>query len=167
MILQFGKHRGKSVERVVLYEPDYALWALGQEATSVGFDELQDEIRRLIRDFDNKPFTQVCMGDDCENTATRGTTYDGSNSLFWWCDECSPTQLGASPDKLRVVRTYFDVATYRSSRRNTIPAYWSRRVLAMARAKGLPEGPSSPFERTRSRPDGKPLPNFRLNVTAE
>jgi hypothetical protein len=139
MVLPFGKHIGMSVERLVLTQPDYVVWMLGKEGATGALRQAQQEAGRLVRVFDRKPILEPCRAPGCGNVATRASVYRGSVWPAWWCDTCDPDQLGASPGKLDIIRTYLDAVTYVnvccSGRRQALRVI----IKELARAKGLPE----------------------------
>ena len=110
MKLTFGKHKGKSVEIVVLKEPEYAMWILRKERAGEPLAHIRKEVRRLINVFDSKPFTCKCYG--CHgNTATRFSLAHPSPSAYWWCDECNPRSMGCD-GPLSVGQTYQQAMQY-------------------------------------------------------
>jgi hypothetical protein len=138
MIVKFGKHSGQTVEEIVLRDPDYIVWLLRQEAPRGQMEAICDEVRRLIRVFDCKPFAAGCSG--CEATATRCSVYEGPNlALQCWCDACDPYSAGAGPGKLRVIRTYTDAIRHVASQCRRGKREYEMVIRDLAQAKGLPE----------------------------
>jgi hypothetical protein len=144
MVLQFGKHIGMSVERLVLTQPDYVAWMLGQEGATGQLSAARREAARLIRRFDQKPFIEPCRAPGCGNVATRGSVYVGSVRLVWWCESCAPDQLGASPSKLSIIRTYLDAVSYVNMCCGGNKQALKVLIKELDRAKGLPERVSEP-----------------------
>jgi hypothetical protein len=140
MVIKFGRHKGMSLEVLVLQHPDYAAWMLFKESANCMLAEARGEARRLIQIFDERPFVAGCQGQDpdCDRPATRGSVYKGTTGTFWWCDECDPYQMGASPRKLEIVRSYTDVIyfveAFCDASKNALKAL----ISEMAEAKGLP-----------------------------
>ncbi len=139
MIIEFGKHAGKSVETLVLKDADYTTWVLSQDSPVGQLDTVQQEVQRLIAVFDAKPYQKTCSGHGCSRPATRCTVYGPNVYLrMWWCDDCDPYQAGASRGKLFAIRTYGEAiqhclhfCTQRSAIKDLIKS--------LAQAKGLPE----------------------------
>jgi hypothetical protein len=134
MRFQSGKYEGKTTEEILLKFPDWALWNVSnypEAKHSKAFKELSDK-------FKVKPFTVPCDG-GCGDTATRASAYRNSPSLMFWCDDCNPTQSGASSAKLTIVRTIGEALRHigytAEGNRD-----WSRKIVrALAEGKGLPQ----------------------------
>ena len=139
MDLTFGKHSGKSVEMLLLKEPQYLGWMLTQKDARGVLKQAQDHARKKIAEFNGKPFTKKCGGHLCSEVATRCTVYlNNVTDPRWWCEDCNPYQAGANAGKLQSLKTYSDayqhVGIYCSGRVSDYRAI----ILAMAKAKGLP-----------------------------
>lgn len=138
MKITFGKHKGKTVERLVLQEPGYINWLLRQEALGK-MSEVQLHAQNLVSMFDMKQITATCSASGCNRPAVLCTVYSGNvHQIQWWCDQCNPCQLGASASKVQIVRTYKDAELH-------VDGYCRRRKSALqtlvkeiAEAKGLP-----------------------------
>jgi hypothetical protein len=139
MQITFGKHAGKSLELLLLKEPDYIAWMLAQQSVYGAVKRAQDEAKRLIARFDAKPLVKDCFGRSGAHKATRCTVY-GNNvtAPYWWCSTCDPYLSGANPGKLQVVASYEDalahVALWCSGRSSDYKSL----IKDLARAKGLP-----------------------------
>jgi hypothetical protein len=143
MVISFGKHRGKSPALLVLKDPSYVAWMLGQADAYGQMREAQREAARLVRRFDAKPIVEPCWGHPtwgkrCSNLATRYSVYIGTLSLQWWCESCDEYQV-CPAGKLVVVRSYSDAVCYVGNCCGGQKGYLSRLIRDMARAKGLPE----------------------------
>jgi hypothetical protein len=138
MLIQFGKHWGKSLEHVLLRDPDYVLWMLKQKEPSGPLARALREARRLIAVFDAKPVVRKCRGTGCRKPATRCSLYPANPRPLWWCDGCDPYQLGASPGTLLVVKSYLDAITYVQSYCHGRKGDLSLIIKLIAEAKGLP-----------------------------
>src|SRR5262249_945153 len=112
MLILFGKHRGKTVEYLVLREPDYVQWMLKQQEPTGPLARAVQEARRLIAAFDAKPVARGCCGTGCGKPATRCSLHVVNFRSLWWCDDCEPLPGGVPGGKLWVVKSYFDVVTY-------------------------------------------------------
>jgi len=89
----------------MLKNPKNVKWVLGQSDAEGALKKICEEIKRLIRIFDSKPFTKQCGGHNYHNLATRCTAYeDNFTALKWWCDNCDHYQSGASPGKTGIRR---------------------------------------------------------------
>jgi hypothetical protein len=141
MILSFGKkHAGKSLELLVLKEPDYIKWMLEQKNPGAAMKRAQDEAKRLIAKFDAMPFTENCSGHTgSPHPATRCTVY-GNNvrGPYWWCDACNPYQSGANPGKLQEVRSYGQALRHVASFCGGRVSDYKSLIRDLAAAKGLP-----------------------------
>jgi hypothetical protein len=137
MMIAFGKHAGKSLEYLILRQPDYVMWMLDQKAATDWFADAKRELRTLIASFDQKPMVIECYA-DCGNCATRGSVGRGFTLPYWWCDACDPCQLGASPSSLVIIRTYLDVVGYVAMRCGGRRADLRKLIRELAHAKGLP-----------------------------
>ena len=111
MQISFGKNKGKTVECLIINDPDYISWLLRADANG--------EVRKaqlyagsLMRIFDAKPLRKKCDGCNCSAIATRATFYTGNVHPYWWCDNCDPSDQGANPGNLHVVKTYLDALAY-------------------------------------------------------
>ena len=103
MQVNFGKHRGKSVELLMLKQPDYIKWLLDQNAATGAMAAVRTYILQLITIFDAKPFVdKSCWASDCNNDATRFSVYFDNLKPFWWCDTCDPYQVGAPHGNLQL-----------------------------------------------------------------
>jgi hypothetical protein len=140
MRLDFGKHRSRSVERVVLEDPDYAMWMATKAGATGRLRLAQEEVRHLIRRFNKIPLICECQGEECGNLATRCVVYRRTVNPTWWCDDCDPYSLGASEGKLMAIRGYRAAVDYCrlfcDGRRQDIKTL----IKELAQAKGLPEG---------------------------
>jgi hypothetical protein len=138
-MIGFGKHGGHSAAMVVLKDPRYAVWLLGQEGATRMFRETQQEVRQLIGRFDEKPIRTTCASPGCGQRATRASVYAGSVHLMWFCDACDPGQVGASPGKLEILRSYWDAVAYVGNWCNGRKTDLAVLIKEMAHARGLPE----------------------------
>jgi hypothetical protein len=139
MILQFGKFFGKSIRTLVLKEPSYIWWMVHAEPETEQFLAAQEAVRELIRRFDEKPFVVRCQHRDCPNLATGGSVYRGTPHPHWLCDGCDPYELGASPGKLEIVRSYADAALFVGTYCRGDKDFLRILIRALAQAKGLPQ----------------------------
>jgi len=140
MKITFGKYIGKAMEMLVLKVPEYVAWMLEQHAApSSQMAKAQDEAKRLIIKFDDKPFMKKCSGKNCNETATRCTVYD-ANVLnpYWWCENCNPYQSGAAPGKLQVLTTYCQAISHVENYYGNRKSDYQSIIRSMAEAKGLP-----------------------------
>jgi hypothetical protein len=139
MVMEFGMYAGKSAELLLIKDPNYALWVLGQEAATGKFREVQRELRRLIQAFDRKPILRTCANPGCGSPATRATVYRGGVQLRWWCDGCDPAQMCPSPGKLVLLRCFSDAVRYVGDWCNGREADLAVLIKEMAQARGLPK----------------------------
>jgi hypothetical protein len=104
MRFKSGKHEGMTTEQASLTEPDFAQWTIEQYPES---PHGQAFIQHT-RDFDNKPFTEVCHG-KCGRKATWANAFFDGGLLFFWCDKCDPAPAGVRPDKLMTLTGFSDL----------------------------------------------------------
>lgn len=131
-----GMHKGKPMEELVLKEPAYVHWLLGQ-APSGPLLTMKNEARRLIAKFDSKPYVVKCF-ERCGRTGTRLSVYGDSIAPYWWCDACDPYGLGANAGKLQIFGTYgaaLDHVQFFCGGKKTD---YRALIKDMAKAKGLP-----------------------------
>lgn len=136
MKVDFGKFHGKTIELLVLKEPDYIDWFLRDIGDKK--PHINAEIMRLLRRFDQKEFSEKCMGRRCTAIATKMTAYQSNLTPHWWCDDCNPYQTGALDGKLSHIKTYKDALQHvwfycKGNKKDA-----KRLVLNLARGKGLP-----------------------------
>ena len=138
MMLRFGKYRGSSAGRVVLADPGYAAWALGQPSAAGGLADLRREVLRLVGRYDARPVVAGCFTGGCRRPATGCTLYRGRADPYWWCDACDPVGGGGGADKLVRVRSYWEAWGYGRTHAGGSEAAGAGLVAAVAAAKGLP-----------------------------
>ena len=138
MLITFGKHKGTSIPSVVLKEPDYVRWVLGQHNAEGALAKVEAEMKELVASFDAKPIARGCAGHICKANATCFSTYFGSpSSLHFWCDSCDPYQSGANKGKLSKCKTYQEaLAHIEFSCKGTRTGYKAI-IRELALAKGL------------------------------
>src|SRR5690348_4053546 len=112
MLVTFGKHQGRTVEELVLKEPDYVVWMLMQPNPAGAMARTCHEARRLIGVFDDKPFLGPCSGRDCPRPATRCSVYGQNIQPVCWCDDCDPYSMGASQGRLQIITGYGDAVRH-------------------------------------------------------
>ncbi len=139
MLVNFGKHKGKSVEWIVLKEPDYIKWVLDQPDPNGNLETIMTEALSLILVFDAKPIVKACHGSNCNKPAVRFTAYEGnSSSIFTWCEACDPYQTGAVHGKLRILSTYDDALHHAEFSCDGHRSDYKTIIKEIAIAKGLP-----------------------------
>lgn len=112
MKLSFGKYAGKEIEQILVTEPQYIQWMLGQASPSGPMERAVRHVRTCLRNFDAKPFLETCFRDVCPNRATRFSVYVGHYIPYFWCAKCSPYTSGAAPGKLLTGSTYSEAVLY-------------------------------------------------------
>jgi hypothetical protein len=133
--LTFGKHEGKSVEVVVLKEPEYAMWIFRKEDASGPLADIRKEVLRLINVFNSKPPTRNCSGCNLK-MATRFSLASYTTGPYWWCDECDPRSI-VYYKSLTLGKTYQDAMEY-ARRHRLIKDHIKVLLRNIAEAKGLP-----------------------------
>jgi len=138
MIVNFGKHKGKSVATLVLKEPSYIFWVLCQKDPGGPLARVKAESKRLIQIFNSKPFTEKrCYG--CKIQATRCTVYSSNvYGPMWWCNKCDPYQTGALTGKLESISAYID-ALHHCDLYCSTKESMKNLIMTLAKAKGLPK----------------------------
>lgn len=131
MEMASGKHKGKTTAEILLKEPDYAIWYMGELPETPAAKDL----KRLQKIFDEKPLTAKC--DSCGGKAVRVSGYRGGDSLYFWCAECNPASSGAEAHKLRYpINTYREVLAHVDLTRGG--AFIKKAIVrSLAEAKGL------------------------------
>lgn len=137
MLLTFGKHQGRSVDEVVLKDPDYLLWMVRLPDPSDSMERVCDEARRLVGVFNSKPFLKTCAA--CQASATRISVYPGNVTPMYWCDHCNPYCCGAAPGRLLLLATYQDAVSHILVRTFYTKTEIKQILRRMSRAKGLPD----------------------------
>ncbi len=137
MQVTFGKHDGKSVEWLVLKEPDYIKWVLQQSASGKML-QVKTHAAALIKKFDAKPLLKTCRAEDCSEKATRVTVYLDNLLPVWWCANCNPYQLGANSGKLQVISTYAQALSHVEFYCKGRKSDSAEIVKYLAQARGLP-----------------------------
>lgn len=132
-----GIHKGKSMEEVVLKEPAYVHWLLGQTPTGPLL-AMKSEAKHLVQKFDKKLYTTKCWGRNCTNTATRLSVYLDNIVPHWWCDACDPYETGANGGKLQIFSAYSEALNHVKFFCKGNKSDYKSLVRDMAKAKGLP-----------------------------
>lgn len=127
-----GKHAGKTSEEVILKHADYVDWYLGTYPAAA----LGREFKRLIAEFDAKPFTMVCWS--CKQPATYATVYRENTDFMYWCDDCDPYGTGARHGQLTRVRTYTQALNHIHSTARGRKGDLRDTIRELAKGKGLP-----------------------------
>lgn len=136
MRITSGRHKGKSLELIVLKDPEFIWDLLSSEAKDEKQRRFRTEASRLVATFNRRAFCVRCVGRDCARLATRFTIYMSEvHAPWWWCDTCDPWQYGAGRDLIRIVRTYQDALDFSETFGDPIVA--QDIILTMAEAKGL------------------------------
>jgi len=140
MEITFGKHAGKSIELLLLKEPEYIKWMLEQQNATGAMKRAQDEAKRLIARFNTKPFIKDCFGKPgAAHKATRCTVYGNNVTVpYWWCDSCNPYQSGANSGKLQAVSTYEEALNHVGFWCSGRSSDYKSLIKDLAQAKGLP-----------------------------
>jgi len=140
MLVTFGKHKGKSLETLVIKEPDYIKWVLDQYAAEGPLAKLREEAVRLTSIFDNKPILRQCLGHQCTKRSVRFTAYTGVWSpLYYWCAKCDPYEQGALKGKLTVLTRYREALQHVEFSCYGDKAGYKAIIRDIALAKGLPQ----------------------------
>jgi hypothetical protein len=107
-----GKHLEKSIELLVLTDPEYVVSLLRLDELGGSLSKARSELIRLICVFDGLPFKTRCQSPDCRRRATRFSAYQRTVRMVPICDTCDPYHMGASSGKLTVVETYQDAVNH-------------------------------------------------------
>ena len=134
MYMPTGKFEGVSIGSVVLKEPNYTMWLVGQLDMRGSLATARNETMRLITVFNSKQIAAKCHG--CSGKATRFTGYEGSSiSLYAWCNSCDPQ--GSSQKASPAFHTYQQALNHNARRAGDKAAGQKRIISAMADRKGL------------------------------
>jgi hypothetical protein len=139
MLISFGKHRGRSVETLVLKEPDYVQWMLSQQDPSDAFAEACEHACLLIERFDAKPLRGLCSSPGCERPPAFASVAANGYRPVWCCELCDPFSPGDARGKFRIVRTFWDAVAHIDTTCDGRKEDLRLLVEDMARAKGLPD----------------------------
>lgn len=131
-----GVHKGKLVEELVIKEPAYVHWLLGQSPTG-GLLGMKIEAKNLIKKFDGKPYTVKCFN-RCGNPVARLSVYGDSIVPMWWCTNCDPYDQGANDGKLQIFSHYVDALDHVQMYCDGKKGDYRSLIKSMAKAKGLP-----------------------------
>jgi hypothetical protein len=109
--IPFGKHKGKRLEKVVIFYPDFLYWM-----ESVGFNGYPDvcsALNEFVDAFDAHPFKNaVCSGKvegvPCTRPVSQFSIYKNTAVPMFWCEKCDPCQYGTSSEKLTIGSNYYD-----------------------------------------------------------
>lgn len=133
MILQSGRHEGRTAEYVVLRFANSASYIACRYPDSA----TGREYRRLQARFDAKRFTVRCHR--CRDRATRATAYRGSPHLMFWCEDCDPYGQGAESGQLVVIRTFDEAISHIQWTCGGVRSFQDAIVRELAEGKGCPK----------------------------
>ena len=138
MLIPFGRHKGKSVEWVMLKDPSYTHWVLNEPNPQGKLIDVKNEILRLMYIFDCKPFIRECTG--CkERLATRASLCDDNPIPWWWCNECEPDLLLTRKDRIDMIITYREALNHVANCCGGRKGDLNYLIRVLAQAKGLPK----------------------------
>ena len=134
MIIQSGKHEGKSTQELFLKEPGWVQFFVTKNPTS----KLALEFKRHDKALTAKPFVEKCF--KCKAQATRLSFYAGNaRGPMAWCDTCDPHSIGARQGKLTLVKTFKQALIFVQSTCEGRRGDQRIAVRLLAEAKGLPK----------------------------
>lgn len=147
MLINAGKYAGKTVELIVLTEPQYVYWLLNKDVSGPIL-KIKSHAQSLIDRFDAKPIlNKICNAPTCSAEAKKMSLTVGSLNPYWWCSSCDPYSIGASYGTLQVVGTYRQALDH-VQRHSLSPVSDSRELIrVLARSKGLPDKAGEPQAR--------------------
>ena len=131
-----GVHKGRSMEELVLKEPAYVHWLLGQ-SPSGPLLAMKNEAKRLIVKFDAKPYVVKCF-EPCGNQVTRLSVYGDNIAPYWWCAGCDSYGQGANAGKLQIFSTYGSALKHVEYFCAGKTSDYRLLIKSMAKAKGIP-----------------------------
>jgi hypothetical protein len=138
MVINFGKHAGKSVEFLLLKKPDYVRWVLDLHDAMGPLLSVKNEMIRLIEIFNQKPFLKKCIG--CkERVAIRGSFCEDNPIPWWWCNECEPDSIETLKGRIHLVATYTQALDHAYTYCGGRKADLNFLIRILAEAKGLPK----------------------------
>jgi len=138
MKVTFGKYKGKTVEYLMINQPDYIKWILTEHEPSGDLATIQNHVLKLIRKFDKKPFIgKSCSSSNCNNTATRFTINKENLTAYWWCDSCEPKHTDIPNDQLQSPIGYKSAIKHIDLYCNESISAYKTIIQMIATAKGL------------------------------
>lgn len=137
MLITFGKHDGKMTAKVLLREPNWAVWAMTKKDATGALASVKKELFEDMLRFDAVAFKVECQGNGCSKTATRVSLYRDDVRPNYWCDDCDPYQLGAPPGELNIVQRYAEALKHIEDYCSAPKTAFRGLVKALAQAKGL------------------------------
>lgn len=141
MEINIGPYAGKSVEWLVLREPQYVACLLDNSDRDEAMKLLRERSQALIAQFDSKPFTNKCSGNNhgCSKPVTRCTVpLSCVDPPYWWCDDCNQYQYGGVEGRLTQLRKYRDAINHVAFFCHGREEDYRTIIRAMGTAKGLP-----------------------------
>jgi hypothetical protein len=136
MRLTWGKYKGRTIEVVVLKDPEFIGVLLKSRTQDETKCRIQTEARLLVETFNRRKFQTRCASSGCSREVSRCSIY--KTDVFnprWWCETCDPWQFGARSLVLSIVATYEDAIRY--ARPYGDPTLTRDLVHVLAEAKGL------------------------------
>lgn len=130
-----GKYKGKSMEELVVKEPAYIHWLLGQSPTGPLL-AMKNEAKRLIQKFDAKPHVVKCFN-QCGRPVARLSVYGDNIAPMWWCATCDPYGQGANEGKLQIFHSYMAALRHVEFFCSGRTTDYRSLIKDMAKAKGL------------------------------
>ncbi len=137
MIITFGKYNGQSVELLMLKQPPYINWILDQPTPSGPLGQVKNEIMRLAKEFDNKPFLEACASHNCNNIVTRASLYKNNVLPMWWCNDCNPDPIYIREGRVQMVETYIGALNHVTNYCQGEKSDYRFIIPAFAQVKGL------------------------------
>lgn len=136
MILNFGKHNGKSTELLLLKYPDYVKWVLEKSDANGALLAVKNNFKYLIDRFDKKPLIKKCFL--CKEPSTRLSFYIGNTSPMPWCANCDPYSNGAIEGKLIIFNDYLKALNFVQLYCGGTKGGYGEIIKSIASLKGLP-----------------------------
>jgi len=138
MKITFGKYKGKTVEYLMINQPDYIKWILIEHEPSGDLATTQKQVSKLIRKFDKKPFIgKSCSSSNCNNSATKFTICKSNLNPHWWCNSCEPIHADITSEQLQSPVGYKSAIKHIDLYCNENISAYKTVIQMIAEAKGL------------------------------
>ena len=139
MQVTIGKHAGKSVELLMLKEPNYINWVLDEQSPTGDLANIKRHVQQLIKILDTKAFTKnQCWSKSCKKKATKFTVYADNLDPYWWCNTCDPYQTGSNSGKLQSPVKYQSALQHAKLICRNRKSDYTDIIKMISQGKGLP-----------------------------
>jgi len=136
MNIEFGQYKNKSVQWVLLNDPNYLYWLFNQPYPPA---KILNEAKKLNKVFNEIPFVEKCNGIGCNNTATRCSVMPGNYAqLYWWCPDCNASEIAVGRiDEVKYISTYREAVDFNKLQCGGTKHGYQTILKLFLKAKGL------------------------------